>query len=97
MKKFVQKFRRDSGYEERSLVKEFKREMNRVIQKKCIETEIYPMNIKEWYEYATNLDRHWRKSRRKEERLRDRREIGLLAPRTSIPANTGRAQWQKML
>jgi len=58
MKKFVQKFRRDSGYEERSLVKEFKREMNRVIQKKCIETERYPRNIKEWYEYTTNLDRH---------------------------------------
>ena len=30
MKKFVQKFRRDSGYEERSLINEFKREMNRV-------------------------------------------------------------------
>ena len=58
MKKFVQKFRRDSGYEERSLVNEFKREMNRVIQKKYIETERYPRNIKEWYEYATNLDRH---------------------------------------
>ena len=26
MKKFVQKFRRDSGYEERPFVKEFKRE-----------------------------------------------------------------------
>ena len=58
MKKFVQNFRRDSEYEERSLVKEFKREMNRVIQKKYIETERYPRNIKEWYEYATNLDRH---------------------------------------
>jgi len=33
----------------------------------------------------------------KEERLRDRREIGLLALRASIPASTGRAQWQKML
>jgi len=58
MKKFVQKFRRDSGYEERFLIKEFKREMNRVTQKKFIETEKYPRNIKEWYEYATNLDRH---------------------------------------
>ena len=53
MKKFVQKFKRDSGYEERSLVR-----MNKVIQKKFIETERPPRSIKQWYEYVTNLDRH---------------------------------------
>ena len=33
-----------------------------------------PLSIEQWYKYATNLDRYWRESRRKEERLKDRRE-----------------------
>ena len=36
---------RDSGYERRVLVKEFKREINREIRKKLIETERPPTNI----------------------------------------------------
>jgi len=35
------------------------------------------------------LDKHWKKSRRKEERLRERREARALAQRTIALANTG--------
>jgi len=61
MEEFVQKFRRmarESGYEGRPLVEEFKREMNGVIKRKLIEAKRPPTSIKQWYEYATNLDRH---------------------------------------
>jgi len=70
MEEFVQKLRRvarRSGYEGRPLVKEFKREINGVIRRKLIEAERSPTNIKQWYEYATNLDRHW-KERMKRQR-----------------------------
>jgi len=42
MEEFVQEFRRaarESRYEERSLIEEFKREMNEMIRRKLIETE----------------------------------------------------------
>ena len=42
MEEFVQEFKRtarDSGYERRPLVKEFKREMNSAIRRKLIEAE----------------------------------------------------------
>jgi len=42
IKEFVQKFKRaarDSGYEERLLIEEFKKEMNRMIRRKLIEVE----------------------------------------------------------
>lgn len=42
MEEFVQKFRRavrESKYERRPLVEEFKQEMNKVIRRKLIETE----------------------------------------------------------
>ena len=42
MKEFVQEFRRatrESSYKKRSLVEEFKREMNRIIRRKLIEVE----------------------------------------------------------
>jgi len=61
MEEFVQEFRRvarDSGYEGRALVEEFKRETNRMIRRKLIETERPPTSIKQWYEHATNLDRY---------------------------------------
>ena len=44
--------------------------MSGAIRRKLIEVERPPTNIKQWYKYATNLDRHCRESRRKEERLR---------------------------
>ena len=42
MKEFIQKFRwivRESNFEERLLIREFKRDMNKVIQRKLIEVE----------------------------------------------------------
>jgi len=75
MEEFVQKFRRaarGSRYEERPLVEEFKRGMSGAIRRKLIEIERPPTSIEQWYKYATNLDRHWRESKKEEERLRER-------------------------
>jgi len=74
MEEFVQEFKqaaRGSGYERRPLIEEFKREMNGTIRRKLIEAERPFTSIEQWYEHATNLDRHWRESRREEERLRE--------------------------
>jgi len=73
MEEFIQEFRRaarGSRYKRRLLIEEFKREMNRMIRRKLMEAERPPTSIEQWYEYATNLDRYWRESRRKEKRLR---------------------------
>jgi len=61
MEVFVQKFRRTttrSDYKKRPLVKEFKRGMNSIIRRKLVEVERPPKSIEQWYEIATNLDRH---------------------------------------
>ena len=61
IEEFVQEFKRAarrSSYEERLLIEEFKREMSRMIRRKLIKTERPPTSIKQWYEYATNLDRY---------------------------------------
>ena len=61
IKKFIQEFRkvvRESRYQEKVLVEEFKREMNEVIRRKLVEVERPPTSIKQWYECATNLDRY---------------------------------------
>ena len=61
MEEFIQEFRRaarGSGYEERPLVEEFKREMNGTIRRKLIEAERPPLSIEQWYEHATNLARY---------------------------------------
>ena len=74
MEEFVQEFRRavrESEYEERLLIEEFKRGMNGMIRRKLMEAERLPTSIEQWYEYATNLDRHWRESKREEERLKE--------------------------
>jgi len=63
IEEFVQEFKRvarESGYEGRLLVKEFKRGMNKAIRRKLIEAERPPTSIEQWYKQATNLDRHWR-------------------------------------
>jgi len=65
---------RESRYEGRALVEEFKRGMNGVIRRKLIEAERPPTNIDQWYKHATNLNRHWRESEKEKERLRRRRE-----------------------
>jgi len=49
---------RESKYERKPLVEEFKREMNEAIRRKLMEAERSPTSIKQWYEYVTNLDRH---------------------------------------
>ena len=77
MEEFVQEFRRaarESRYEGRLLIEEFKRGMNGMIRRKLMEAKRSPTSIEQWYEYTTNLDRHWRESRRKEDRLREWRE-----------------------
>ena len=79
MEEFVQEFKRaarGSGYEGRPLVEEFKRGMNRRIRRKLMEAENLPASIEQWYRRATALDRNWRESRREEERLRGRKEVG---------------------
>ena len=61
MEKFTQKFKRvarESRYEGRLLVEEFKREMSRAIRRKLMEAERPPTSIEQWYECATNLDKH---------------------------------------
>jgi len=79
MEEFMQEFRRaarGSGYEGRLLIEEFKREMNGMIQRKLMETERPLSSIEQWYKHAMNLDRHWRESRKEEERLRGQQEQG---------------------
>jgi len=76
IEEFVQEFKRvarESGYEGRPLVEEFKRGMNRGIQRKLMEVENPPTSIEQWYRRATALDRNWRESRREKERLRKKK------------------------
>jgi len=47
-----------SGYEERPLVKEFKREMNGIICQRLIESEQQPTAIEQWYNKTIALDRN---------------------------------------
>ena len=61
MEEFVQEFQRaarGSRYEGRALVEEFKRGMNEAIRGKLMNTERPPTSMDQWYEHATNLDRH---------------------------------------
>ena len=79
MEEFVQEFKRvarESGYEGRPLVEEFKRGMNRGIRRKLMEAENQLASIEQWYKRAMALDRNWRESRREEERLRRKKEQG---------------------
>ena len=61
MEEFVQKFQRaarNSRYERRVLVKEFKRGMNGIIRRKLMEVERPLTSIEQWYEHAINLDKY---------------------------------------
>ena len=49
---------RDSKYEERSLVEEFKRGINGIIRQKLMESEYSLKNIEQWHQRVTNLDKH---------------------------------------
>ena len=84
MEEFMQEFKRTargSGYEGRPLVEEFKRGMNGGIRRKLMEAENLPTSIEQWYRKAMALDRNWRESRREEERLKGRKEMGGMAPK----------------
>ena len=63
------KVARRSGYERRSLIKEFKRGLNRSIRRKLVEAEEPPTTIEEWQEKAVRLDRNQRQSRIEEKML----------------------------
>ena len=80
MEEFVQEFKRvarGSGYEGRPLVEEFKRRINGGIRRKLMESENPPASIEQWYKRETALDRNWRESRRKEERIQGKKETGV--------------------
>ena len=84
MEKFIQEFKRamrGSEYEGRPLVEEFKRGINGGIRRKLMEAENLPASIEQWYRRATALDRNWRESKREEERLRGKKEMGGGAPK----------------
>jgi len=99
MEEFVQEFKRaarESGYERRPLVEEFKRGMNGGIQRKLMEAENLPTSIEQWYRRAMALDRNWRESRREEERMRGKKEGGGGAPKQEQRQNLPRPLvWQR--
>jgi len=79
MEEFMQEFKRaarDSEYEGRPLMEEFKREINGEIRRKLMEAKNPLASIKQWYRRAMALDRNWRKSRREEEKLRKKKVEG---------------------
>jgi len=69
-------------------VEEFKREINRGIRRKLMESENPLTSIEQWYRRAMALDRNWRESGREEERLK-KKEVGGGVPkqeqRQSLP------------
>jgi len=79
IEEFIQEFKRaarDSRYERRPLMEEFKRGMNKTIRRKLMEAENQPGSIEQWYKRVMALDQNWRESRREEERLRGKKETG---------------------
>jgi len=85
MEEFMQEFKRaarESGYKGRLLVEEFKRGMNGVIRRKLMEAKNQPGSIEQWYRRAMAFDRNWRESRRKEERLREKKKMAGGAPKS---------------
>ena len=55
--------------------------MNGEIRRKLMEVENMPASIEQWYKRIMALDRNWKESRREEERLRGRKEMGGTAPK----------------
>ena len=77
MEEFVQDFKRvarGSSYKGRSLIEEFKWDMNGSIRRKLMEAENQPATIEYWFKRVIALDRNWRESRKEEERLRGKKE-----------------------
>jgi len=65
--------------------------MNEFIKRKLIEEKWPSKSIEQWYKQATNLNIYWRESRRKEERLRGRREVEAQAPVLNSPTDAVKA------
>ena len=66
---YVQIFKktsRESGYEGRPLIEEFKRGLNKNIRRRLAEAESPPVTIEEWWERLVRLDRNLRQSRAEE-------------------------------
>ena len=77
IEEFVQEFKRaarGSKYKGRPLVKEFKRGMNGIIRRKLMEAKNQSGSIEQWYKRAMALNKNWKESRRKEEKLKGRRK-----------------------
>jgi len=95
MEEFVQDFKRvvrGSRYEGRPLIKEFKWGINGSIRRKLMKAENQPGSIEQWFKRAITLDCNWRESRRKEERLRGKKETnGALAPKTNQQGTLGQS------
>jgi len=67
--KYVQEFKkvaRESSYEGRPLIKEFKRGLNEAIRRKLAKAKELPTTIGEWQKRAVRLDRNQRQSRAEE-------------------------------
>ena len=101
MEEYMQEFKRTargSRYEGRLLIEEFKRGMNGGIRRKLIEAENPLTSIEQWYQRAMALDGNWRESRREEERLRGKKEVGGEAPKQEQKQSLPQPLvWQKRL
>ncbi|XP_006462520.1 hypothetical protein AGABI2DRAFT_144085 [Agaricus bisporus var. bisporus H97] len=85
----VQEFKRiarDSGYEGRALIEEFKRSLSGRIRKALMESENPPTTIRSWYERSMKLDRQWRQAKAEEDYYRRGQAKPQL--RTHTPNNT---------
>jgi len=74
---YIQEFKkvaRGSGYKERPLIEEFKKELSGTIRRKLAEAEEPPSTIEEWQERAVRLDKNQRQSRA-EERILGRNAV----------------------
>jgi len=95
MEEFVQDFKkiaRGSSYERCPLIEEFKQGMNVSIRRKLIEAENQLATIEHWFRRAIALDRNWKESRRKEERLRGKKETnGAPTPRSNQQGALGQS------
>jgi len=95
MEEFVQDFKRtarESGYEGRPLIEEFKWSMNGSIRRKLMEAENQLATIEHWFRRAIALDCNWRESRREEERLKGRKKTnGAPTPRLNQQGALGQS------
>jgi len=98
---YVQEFKkvtRESSYERRPLIEEFKRGLSRVIRRKLAEAEEPPTTIGEWQERVVRLDRNQRQSR-VEERMLGRNVVrpgGNVQPRGSFGGRSYRGKGEQI-